>query len=364
MLEIHVQNTDVTAGSIPVSWCTDKETLQSLKYYEIKNPHVVLIVAPVNNYSMNQEIRKLVPLKDMMAWIEFERPGPHRIFAFISTKDFSSKKSVYEYKESVIEKNDGRHLNMILNYDGDDFRNQYLERKDIVLSSPILVNVPEEIFAKKAPEWELNWVNHFFSSNPRNQCEYRRRRIFAYTLQPILSIFIYLASFVFMAITLCLFLQLPSIKAFAKLPLDCFITIMNDTNPANTKNILWSLESQKGWKQFVLVPFNPIVMLFEFFIGLLIVHLCTNAPLVLPILLAIGILVGIIWCLIKFRHKIADFVFPKEDPFWYANEDDQRAIVCTGEQKPVSIKALPPKYRTIKLRYQDLKSKVCKPFAR
>lgn len=50
------------------------------------------------------------------------------------------------------------------------------------------VEVPDGVFAKEPPEWEKAWVNWLFRNKAIDQCDYRRRRIFAYfpLLQPLI----------------------------------------------------------------------------------------------------------------------------------------------------------------------------------
>lgn len=52
------------------------------------------------------------------------------------------------------------------------------------LSCSLTVSVPKELFAPTPPEWERRWVNHWFAGPPKDQCEYRKRRIVAYGVQP------------------------------------------------------------------------------------------------------------------------------------------------------------------------------------
>jgi hypothetical protein len=53
----------------------------------------------------------------------------------------------------------------------------------------------------------------------------------------------------------------------------------------------------------------------------------------------------------------------KEDYLWYMDPEEMAAIVCSGVKKPLKVSDLPSKKRTLKLRFQELKSQVCKPFA-
>ncbi len=54
---------------------------------------------------------------------------------------------------------------------------------ELLGSGCVEVDVPEELFAKKPWDWE--WTNDYFDSLPSDQCAFRKRRLFAFTIQPI-----------------------------------------------------------------------------------------------------------------------------------------------------------------------------------
>jgi hypothetical protein len=49
---------------------------------------------------------------------------------------------------------------------------------------------------------------------------------------------------------------------------------------------------------------------------------------------------------------------------WYLNQKEIDLLTCDASKKPLDFKSLPSRKKTIRLYYQDLKSKVCKPFSR
>jgi hypothetical protein len=53
---------------------------------------------------------------------------------------------------------------------------------------------------------------------------------------------------------------------------------------------------------------------------------------------------------------------PSED-LWYLNQDEVEIITCNQDKKPLTYKNLPANRKTARLRFQILKSKVCKPFS-
>lgn len=361
MFEIHIQNSDVTSGSIPISWCTDDQTLEELKNLGLEDPQVVIIVAPVEYYSERKESRKVVSLKDMMTWIEFDRPGPHKIFAFISNK-FSSlsqtRKIVRETRKFFLQKNASCGFSAdLLNYDGDD----YSERiNDAPKSCPILVNVPKEIFAQ-VPEWEKKWVEYLFFNPSSNQCQYRRRRIFSYAFQPIIFLFLYLISLVIIAVSAFMGFRSTSLKPLFNFPIEALAKSSDlIENPNGT---VFISQDKTGWRKWIFFPLHPAMLLIEFLIFFLLTLLFVKAKFIFSLLFILVLACCAFVLYSKFADKIIDFFDTKTTKhFWY--EEDKEVIICNNKPKPVVIDALPSKFRTMKLRYQDLKSKICKPFSR
>lgn len=159
MIELHVTDNDITHGNIAISWCLDKDTLTYLKE-KSTNPHLVVIVSPVDNYHPTKELRKVIPLKDLMGYIDFKCAGANNIWAFISTSD--SKKYVethYLAKEQYYAGGSEYNTTM-LDYHGTDWISRYKEPEDLyssnededpilvsLVSEPIVVNVPAGCFA-------------------------------------------------------------------------------------------------------------------------------------------------------------------------------------------------------------------------
>src|SRR5271166_3039921 len=194
MFQLQISDTDATSGSIPVSWCLDEETIKELADKKIANPQVVICVSPVNTeggYHVKKEYRKVVPLKDLMTYVEFRSAGPNRIWGFISYMGRGASHTRY------LGKKDGEFQTNILDWDGEQYAHFLLDfetyeaRTSKVykgLSQPIQVEVPAGVFAPEPAPWEKAWVNLFFKDKVVDQCEFRRRRLFAYSVQPLIML--------------------------------------------------------------------------------------------------------------------------------------------------------------------------------
>src|SRR5271165_209369 len=85
MLEIKLADADVTGGSVPVGWCLNQEMLAKLAEKEVKDPQVVLVVRPEGEQHDNsREFRTVVPLRDLIGYVEFRVAGKNNIWGFIS----------------------------------------------------------------------------------------------------------------------------------------------------------------------------------------------------------------------------------------------------------------------------------------
>lgn len=360
MLELHVSNNNVTSGAIPVSWCVDREMLNHLSEKGVKDPALVLCVAPVNNYDSSKEVRKVVPLRDLMAYVDFRFPGEHRIWGFVS-----SKFSLREAKKYYLSKGGRDFIASILNWDGDGFtsHNELLDVKD-----PLMVVVPKDSFAPEPARWEKDWVNWLFLSKCVDQCHFRRRRMFAYTLQPLILLFNVLWRLLGLFIALLVGARNMSLK-YVLHPLDYgldiswkvigggtyFVTPFEeewDSGLTNTQLILTVLK--KCWK----LPLMPAILLFMVKFNLLV-----------PISLLLLALIVVVALSVFFGTGTAADMFSllmeklQSSDFWYLQQDEVDLLVCSGDPK-TDLSKLPAKRRTVKLYYQDLKSKICKPFAR
>lgn len=365
MFEIHVSDNDVTGGSIPVSWCVDKEALKFLSDHGCEDPQVVLVVAPGddNGYHIKKEIRQVVPLKDMMAYVDFKVSGANKIWAFISVN------GKYTARNRYLGKTNRNFDSYILNTDGQSF---YFEDNPL-LAKPVSVDVPKEAFAAEPSNWEKAWVNHFFSDKCVDQCAFRRRRLFAYLVQPFIMFFNMLLRFLCLVGALLIGSRNMSIKPLLH-PLSVDIAdgvlvisggsyfIRHLPEDGRMPNTFTSIVSYFV-RSFFLLPLMPIILipiiLLAYFGLLLKIGLIT---------LAGCVIVAVLFVIIGFIvdggiSKIISLFEAKVEGYWYLSQDEMDLLVCNGEKKPLTVSELPASKRTLRLRFRDLKSKVCRPFS-
>lgn len=378
MFQLQLADPDVTNGTIAVSWCLDHEMLKELADEKVSDPQVIIVVAPVDNYHLSKEYRKVVPLKDLMTYIEFRSAGKNKIWGLVSHK--SGKKA----REHYMEKNDGEFHTNVLSFDGDKYATWLRDADDEdetdqfrSLSSPIEVTVPKAVFAKEPKQWEKTWVNHLFRDKVIDQCEFRRRRMFAYGVQPFImlgNLFLRLFLTIFAASTLCravtLQYLLHPLMYSLKDTMDLFEkgSLAVRHLPEDDKAI--SKFPKPGYfvRSFWSVPLMPLIMapllylfLSRHYVGASIFG--GTLLIVMAIILLIAFLANHAKMLKEpFTKAWAYLNAPSED-LWYLNQDEVEIIVCNQDKKPLTYNNLPANRKTARLRFQILKSKVCKPFS-
>lgn len=371
LFELHNANVDVTHGSLEVTWCLDKELLGVMKTQ--RNPMVVISVFPLDKGGdpiTRKETRFAFPLKQMMGFIHFRMPGKNRVYAYIENYDSGILARVGGHYETDVVYSDGEHTPYVV---GHTYHEDSTDAEGNPIQVPVLhdakhyitpfeVDVPEEYFGKEPAEWEKDWVLWLLDDKGADQCAFRKRRLFAYFVQPLIFIGNYL-----LRVLLVLGALLIGARGFTMKhvvhPLtyglddtlfelynkgSVFVRPSPDFVPKTVKQYL-SFAITKFWS----LPFMPIVMLLAYFF--------TVKHAWFAILAAIGILFAlflVLALLINFAGVagwIADWFSEKMDVI--GGENDFEDLICTGDPNKK------PKNRSVKLRYLALKSKVCKPFA-
>ena len=385
---------------IPIRWCVSKSVFEGIRIGEITNPYILLVIAhkdTTENRYVETE-RKLIPLDKMMDYVSFERPGSYRIFADIV---WHLEGEIEQLKEIVF------NTPKFLDYRGDYFSFERCYCVDIrkvegTNQAKIEVDIAKEFFAKDPPKWMAKWVNLFFDGKmPNNQCEFRRRYFFAFSFQPILVLSWAILISLFRGLAV-LSLVLCGIRKIKFQPI---------VRPFKYKtNYIWQQKagsiffiSEQGQRRSpLLMPFTPI------FPAICLLIMCslkysTSYEISIWAILASILLIFIATLLVIAVIEICAFVFNWFDEKYLSKffdlfaerrrsknlkrdlsvverqEEKLRAgqlakereiqakysaLVCPGSPLDANINALPGANRTFYLRYREIKSKVCKPFAK
>lgn len=162
-----------------LQWCLAPQVVQRLKDATVTDAQVFVTVLSPNG----RETRYVFPLTSPQELIEFHCPGIHTISGTVvfcttqkgysskriglAAKAFLRKSSRYSYEHDL------KHA--VYHGDCESFGEAYLP-----------VEVADGFFAPPLSALEDWWVNLWFGEPAWDQCEIRRRRMIAYTVQPVL----------------------------------------------------------------------------------------------------------------------------------------------------------------------------------
>ena len=305
----------------------------------------------------------------MMTYIELHSSGENRIYAFVSEESPEEAKLFYSSRQY----DDWRRN--ILNGDGSDYYKYLAESpadKQLSFAEPIVIDVPQELFAKEPPEWEQQWVYWLQSRGVDNQCDYRKKRIFAYTVQPIALLLKILLELIILTVAFLIGSKSFSFKylfhpltyelrdAYELWNSGSWFLGSFDFDDCNSKSDYFFVLVKSLWK----IPFMPAVLsvfTLMYYSGILLPVLFSLIAVVLILFFTFLVVNGEATRFLLLIKKL----FGRKDHIpWYLNKEEIDLITCYPDKQPITFAQLPRKKKTIKLRYLDLKSKVCKPYSR
>lgn len=265
------------------------------------------------------------------------------------------------------------------------------------------VVVPEEMFAKEPPRW-MKWLGTRYStwqSAARDQCDLRRRAIITGFTLPFVWAWLAIKNTVmFLAVAgVVLLVEIINLGQIAALlllgarninykPLNPFDEEVNDFVKDIGKDLkpsFWwtkKVKSDDGFYEYkyelrhpVLLVVNPPVVLALAAIAFGLYLLLSTAlfHLIVGIIgglfLSIVLIVGVLASEAAANNR-ATRALRREQEAKERKErreallrKDLEQLACSSASRDVSISALPKERRTVALRFQALKVKVCKPFA-
>src|SRR3989339_276166 len=397
-----VTNSD-TAGNptVAIRWCLVPEEIAYLKDNKISNPHIFLVI--VNN--KKQVDRQLIPISDLMTYVSFRRAGDNMVFATI-VWDINSLKDLRKY---YIGKDKYGYKNSFYDKDLDTITDTYGYGLDA-----ITVNVSADFFAPEPAEWEKKWVNLWFETKPKDQCQFRKRRILAYTIQPFLVLLYIIWLTLFRALS-ALFLVVirtrtkvnfaPIIHPFKNDNEDVWHESLNAG-----RNIYLRKKDNTEREDYTIagVLFHPITVIVlsaillmidlagtKIFLGwwsYLVGSLVVGVSIIVVVLIIFGLgdvvkwLAGNIKSWRKKTSKDRRLEKARRQKAKYAQEAKAKKLAEEAKERAIQtnldrlnkefaliscdsgplvpkLAALPKEKRTIHLRFLDLKARVCKPFA-
>lgn len=369
-ITIKLTEMKVDGGAIPITWCLNPEWLQN---NEIKDWYVLLSTCQPQKGGNMAEWRGCCKLSEMMAYVTFYRPGVNRIFAYLTT----SESAVANW----MERKNGKWENEVILFPQSWTPEEKLPTWDYKVlvankdenCDDIQIDLPSECFAKEPSEIEKTWVNWLFRHKAVDQCEFRRRRIFAYTIQPLL--FVLLMVFRIVVALGCLSCGCKGINwAVITKPL----YFDNWDLVGGIDGSIFHFNKLPEPLSFLFVPMIPLGTiggLLGYFVGHSIIKGLIGilfGAFILPAVTSLGLFLTFAFLYFKIGRRFLDFldkiVESREEAKRRAweewNRQQQELMSCSSTKIIRGIGDLPRSKRTIKLRFNGVKAMVCRPFAK
>jgi hypothetical protein len=220
---------EMDAATIPIRWFFSPEVAA-------KKPTYIIIVEQNNEEIENDTFcaksrRYLCEVSEVVKFIQLFNPGLHRVgvlafagdnakseaedFMVISHSRYTTSVLLGNIESGAWQPNMNEEKRNDNEYD-DDFDPKPQGYPAVVVAATVArFSVPAELFAKP-PETKIGkmiwkYVNTFFDEKPQDECAYRKRKIFAFTIQPILFLLYYVLRYLFAGTLYATYVLLASI---------------------------------------------------------------------------------------------------------------------------------------------------------
>ena len=169
------------SATVPVEWHFSKELIAKKPQYIVVCDHEYDLDGLCKATNTCYGYRYDFAVKDLVGYIQMHKAGRHHFVAVVFCGDEDrAKKSVRNF----LKKSSSSVYEVSISYNEVEERTFW---NDTAVTA-VEFEVPAELFAKK-PETAFSrfvwsWANRWKDSEPVDQCEYRKRKIRAFTLQP------------------------------------------------------------------------------------------------------------------------------------------------------------------------------------
>lgn len=376
LLDLHmpIDPEGSVAAVAPLAWCVTKNLLGEVEQRGFVNPKLLVVVRnhlqqrfAGDDYGVYNYSRAFaVPLDQAMQYVSFTQPGENELLCFVV--DVASDEQARGLKRLIkaIERDADVGITQPMNADGsiDSWVSTYLGLKVMTLKPEVLtVHVPQDMFAKEPAAWRKKTVKVFFKNKTIDQCHFRKRFWFAaLPLGVVLSIIGFMIKIVLaVGATLLGFFGLqwsvfkrPLAWSLDLLQTSYFAPLYDSPSSTSERFGVWSV-----------VNIYVAACLFGLY------HLVRSDNFLAIFLgTAVGLLVtGVLFGagvvrhhpkIVAWRRKRAEAAYAKERD---KRLDNLEAMLCTDNLPANSLSDLPREKRIVSLRFADLKTKVCRPFA-
>lgn len=177
---------EMNSATIPIEWWLSEDIIR-------KNPKYILVFEQNKaekddvRGETNRGRRYVFNASDAVAFMPVFSAGYHRVMVVaVSDFYFPAKQLV----NRCLQEDEYKEDHFRLHIDWNLAKDNTLEREvpSFITATVVEFEVPAELFAEKprtkAGQFLWQWVNRWHSRGPRDECDYRRRMMIAFTIQP------------------------------------------------------------------------------------------------------------------------------------------------------------------------------------
>ncbi len=405
---------------MPLRWCINKCAAEMMREGATQGLAYYMLLLMVHERAGEVD-RRIVPLDAMMDYVRFNRAGQYTVYALVFStskkgKDeqehlFSllARQSPSSFKKNLFEYTYGRGASerLILHADWIGHETNF----SLLCQSSISVAVPEQFFAKQPPAWLSRWVNYMFSEPPVDECHFKKRLIFAITIQPPLVAFWLIIKwlvgwpiFTFTRLLWAILAALLGVRPMTSRSDNSSMSVnwrasigdysysfMDVWNPDDEMHMCRTdacghthhggtvqFRDRKGRrrKEAYWWLLTPLIWILGFAIPFLIVtmrHWEFRDAFAVAFWWMLSVITAL--ALVTFAVRSAIGLLGKSEVRRLAEEEEQvmtrkrklvdavDKLLCDTMPVEVDVSVLPPEQQTVRLRFLKIKARVCRPFA-
>ena len=368
---------------LAVRWCLERSEIEYLKYKYAEDIHILIIIKYEGNlehYENNLDEGDLVPIGQLMAYLNFRKPGNHTVYAkVIYSSDIKKTK-----RDILIKQSHTQYRYRLLSIDGHSWwENPIIDYASFThIEAEMDVSIPKEHFPAEPPLWLKSIVNYGHEFPAVDPCMFRRRLIYCLPKLPLFGAWAVITTLLRLVIALvATFLGFRGVnwKAVFRPWADSIEDVVNGTSLKTN----WFVNDKYGEERpiwFTLL--NPIIMF-------IVINVCVGLGKILillikmmaikPIIAAfVGVGIVVISTILYFViSKIIERKLQMETGEYYRikrNQEEHRledwynelsqTIGCKTTPIRADVSDLPKRKRSVQLRFLKIKARVCKPYAR
>ncbi len=384
---------------LPIRWCLERSETEELKQREAKNVGILFVIAYEGT---TMEDRQLVPINQVMEYLNFRRPGKHTVFAKIVWPGYGG---TWDFlRSSLLQRvNPSTYRNNLLDEDRRGWEKSFGHWNTVQslgIEAELDIVIPSEHFPKEPPAWFKWLVNVGYENAAFDQCQFRKRMLAVPLKVPVMALWAVLTTLIRVICALgCLLFGMRHIGFGAIIHpwshdiSDVFASVTNSWFFTDSEledrpkrflllhPLLWlalfgvlaflKVHFHKTYLELTMIGLGAVWHVLIAIEKFMVTHLIFD--------LAIGVVALLVAAIARAIYKKGEA--EKTSEYWKARRQKQQEtrerrerersqsydslyelLACRPNLIP-DVSALPAERQTLHLRFLKIKAKVCRPWA-